>query len=386
MILQNTLLLIYLALALLPVVMVLRNSTLYRAPGSMKQAGSDTGGVSLLIPARNEEKTIRRCVEAALQSVGVDLEIIVLDDHSDDATASIVKAIAERDGRLRLATAPPLPGGWCGKQHACYELSKLARHDVLCFIDADVELAPDALARAAGFLHTSGAALVSGFPRQATGSFMEKLLIPLIHFVLLGYLPMKWMRQTTGVSFGAGCGQFFVTRREAYTHVGGHAAIRSSLHDGLMLPRAFRARGYRTDLFDATSLARCRMYHGAGEVFRGLTKNATEGMATRAALPWWTLILGVGQAQPFVVTLWWLTGNAPWGELPRDMLVLASCTVCVLLIATRLFMTIRYRQSLLGALLHPVGITLLLVIQWVALVRRMMGKSSGWKGRAYAPA
>ena len=96
---------------------------------------------------------------------------------------------------MRLETAPPLPDGWCGKQHACFALSKLARYDVLTFLDADVRLAPDALARMAAFLRAVGAALVSGFPRQETGTLLEKLLIPLIHLLLLCFLPLWAMRQ-----------------------------------------------------------------------------------------------------------------------------------------------------------------------------------------------
>src|SRR5205807_74198 len=126
------------------------------------------------------------------------------------------------------------------------------------------------------FLEKSGAALVSGIPRQETGTFFERLLIPLIHFILLGFLPMKRMRSTRKPAYAAGCGQLFLARRMAYDAMGGHAIIRSSLHDGLTLPRAFRRAGFQTDLCDATDLATCRMYCGAGEVWHGLAKNATE--------------------------------------------------------------------------------------------------------------
>ena len=87
------------------------------------------------------------------------------------------------------------------------------------------------------------------------------------------------MRRSRHPAYGAGCGQLFLARREAYETAGGHAAIRATLHDGVKLPRAFRAAGLRTDLFDATDVASCRMYRNAGEVWRGLAKNATEGLA-----------------------------------------------------------------------------------------------------------
>ena len=101
--------------------------------------------ISVLIPARNEEWSIGPAVESVLANVGVELEVVVLDDHSADRTAEVVREIAARDARVRLEPAPPLPEGWCGKQCACYTLSKHARYPVLTFFDADVRLAPCAL-------------------------------------------------------------------------------------------------------------------------------------------------------------------------------------------------------------------------------------------------
>ena len=220
---------------------------------------------SVLIPARNEELGIAAAIQAVLASSDVDCEVIVLDDHSEDATARVVSQIARGDGRVRLEAAPPLPEGWCGKQHACWVLSQHARHDLLVWIDADVRLAPDALARLVGYMaDRPQLGLLSGFPRQVAVSWLERLLIPLIHFVLLGYLPMIGMRMTSLRVFAAGCGQLFMARRKAYLQAGGHAAIRSSLHDGITLPRAFRRKGIRTDLFDAGDLAECRMYRSSG--------------------------------------------------------------------------------------------------------------------------
>ncbi len=114
--------------------------------------------------------------------------------------------------------------------------------------------------------------------------FLERLVIPLIHFVLLGFLPLARMRASRSPAYAAGCGQLFLARREAYEKMGGHAVIRTSLHDGLTLPAAFRRAGLATDLFDATDVASCRMYHGAGELWRGLAKNATEGIAHPARI------------------------------------------------------------------------------------------------------
>ena len=332
-------------------------------------------GVSVLIPARNEEQNIRATLEALLKNRHCHFEVIVLDDHSTDGTAAIAKGFALRDARVRLESAPPLPAGWCGKQHACHILGRLARHPLLIFIDADVRLASDALTRMVSFMERTNAALASGVPSQELGTFSERTLIPLIHFILLGFLPMHAMRRTRWPSMSAGCGQLFIVRRDGYEKSGGHAMLRDSLHDGIKLPRVFRQAGLATDLFDATDLATCRMYHTNAETWRGLAKNASEGLAAPGTMvPMTALLLG-GQVLPFL-----LLGFAPY--LSKTILVF-SAAAAVLACMPRLIAAWRFRQPLGSALLHPVGVLALLVIQWNALLRHLAGKPSQWKGRDY---
>ena len=375
----ETLALITLVLAALPCGLFLLNLLVYRPlrkPGVNETCPAM--GVSVLIPARNEEQNIRATLAAVLANRGGDFEVIVLDDHSTDRTVAIVSEFAARDARVSLASAPPLPAGWCGKQHACHVLAQRARYPLLVFIDADVRLAPDALARMMEFMRRSEAALASGVPQQELGTFSERLLIPLIHFILLGFLPMHAMRRTRWSAMSAGCGQLFIARREAYERCGGHAMLRDSLHDGLKLPRAFRQAGFATDLFDATDLATCRMYHTNTDTWRGLGKNATEGLAAPGTiLPMTALLLG-GQVLPFIMLAF-----APMLSSSAVALVAIAAALAYLprLIAASLF-----RQPLSGALLHPLGVIALLVIQWHALIRHFAGKPSVWKGRSYAVA
>jgi len=346
-----------------PLLLALVNLLLLRAPAPADGRPS----VSVLIPARNEEANIGEACAAVLASEGVDLELIVLDDGSTDRTPAILRGIA--DPRLVVGQAPKLPAGWSGKQHACYALSRLARHEVMVFVDADVRLAPDALTRMAGFMQRTGVGLASGFPRQVTLTWSEQLLLPLIHFLLLGFLPMAAMRRSLSPGLGAGCGQLFIARKAAYHRAGGHAAIRASMHDGITLPRAFRQVGERTDLFDAGGFARCRMYCNAAQVWEGLCKNATEGMAKPGALPVWTVILGGGQVLPALLTLLWPSPVA------------AAALGCG--IGLRLLLAARFRQPVLSALLHPAGVGALLAVQWWALLRAARGQKAVWRGRAY---
>ena len=366
--------------AALPAVLFLANLTVYRP---LRAAESDPTkalpSVSVLIPARNEETSIKASVEAALASTGVDLEVVVLDDHSEDSTAAVVAALVARDPRARLQEGPALPVGWCGKQHACAALAALATRPVLVFLDADVRLAPDALARLTRFLDDSGADLVSGFPREEAVGLVEQMVIPLIHFVLLGFLPLRRMRTDNATGLAAGCGQLFVTTKSAYDRMGGHGAVRASLHDGVKLPRAYRAAGLKTDLCDATDLAACRMYRTSGELWSGLAKNATEALAAPALIGPATLVLLGGQVLPVALTALALGGllnlSAP------AFATAAAGTFAAYL--PRLVGVARFRQPIVGAVLHPLGVVILLTIQWYALGRDLLGGSATWKGRAY---
>ncbi len=383
--------------ALLPAALFVVNLSHYREP---PLASGPLLAVSILIPARNEARGIADALNAALATTDVTFEVIVMDDGSSDGTAAIVEEFAARDARVRLAHAPLLPTGWNGKQHACWALAQLARNPVLCFVDADVRLAPGCISRMAAFLEGSNSSLVSGFPRQITGTFLEWLLLPLIHFVLLGFLPLASMRKGTEPAMAAGCGQFLMVRAADYFAIGGHPNIRNTMHDGLRLPRLFREHGLRTDLADLTNLATCRMYSNGHDVWSGLAKNATEGLAAPTRIGPVSVILILGQIFPFLPVLFLVyealthlrsvlsalihqtyvigLSRAGWVIVP------AFCMTVVLAYLPRTLGAIRFRQSWRGAILHPLGILILLAIQWYALVRKLRGGPVAWRDRVYA--
>jgi glycosyltransferase involved in cell wall biosynthesis len=374
---QSPWLLLSLSCAFGPVIMFGINLLFYRAPAPLGriEPGAYLPHVSVLIPARNEEASIAAAVQSVLASRAVELDVQVLDDASLDATAAIVASLALQDARLRLHTAPLLPADWNGKQHACHVLSELAQNEWLCFLDADVRIAPDALARLIASAETQRVDLLSGFPFEETGTWLEQLLIPLIHFVLLCYLPLPGLRIFRRTrAFAAGCGQVMLTRRSAYQAVGGHAAIRSTMHDGILLPRLLRQSGFATGLVDLTGLARCRMYGNARQVWAGLGKNATEGMAAPTRIVPFTIMLLFGQVIP---AFWFVFALAAHHSPFWPGLALAAGYL------VRFVALLRFQQSLVGALLHPVGVTILLALQWWALGRRLLGRQAVWKQRVY---
>ncbi len=357
-------------LAAVPAVLAWLNLPLLRVP---PRAAGPVGRVSVLVPARDEEADIGPAIESVLGSRGAELELVVLDDDSSDATARIVERYARRDARVRLVRGRGVEPGCWGKPLACAELAEVARGDVLLFMDADVRLMPDAAARIADALARSRAALLSGVPRQITPTLAEKLAVGLIHFVLLGFLPLSAMRASRRAGFGAACGQLVAVERDAYFRAGGHRGVANRAHDGIALARALRSAGFRTDLADFTPLATCRMYTSWHEVVAGFAKNAHEGLGSPAGIVPWSLALVLGHsAWPVVLVL----------SIGMPALLMPGALAAALSLGTRAALTWRYGHSWLGAALHPAGVAVLVGIQWYALTRRLLGRPVPWKRRA----
>lgn len=223
------------------------NARLLRRP----VPGAARARVSVLIPARDEASTIGACLESLRdQDVG---EVLVLDDGSSDATASIA-----RTGGARVLTGLAPPDGWLGKPYACKQLAAAASGEVLVFLDADVRLAPGAIAAAVALLDETGLDLVAPHPRQEAVTSAERLVQPLLQWSILTFVPLRVAERSRRPSLSAANGQFLVVRRVAYERSGGH--VSDAVLDDIALLRAVKRAGGRGGVVDGTALATCRMY------------------------------------------------------------------------------------------------------------------------------
>ena len=366
------------------------NMKRYRPAPALAEVAASTQPVrvAVCIPARNERENIEACVRSVLSSREVDVRAYVYDDESTDGTGEILARLAAEDARVVVVPRRALPTGWNGKQHACFRMAEhgLAYDPALewfLFTDADVRFEADAVARALGFAQRANAALVSTVPREVTGSVGEMLLIPLIHFVLMGYLPFGRMRATLDPAASAACGQFILVSRAAYRASGGHEGFRDSMHDGVKFPRAVRRAGLRTDLYDGTESVSCHMYRGFLQTWRGFAKNAFEGLGSLGLLIFITVWHVLGHLLPWVVitaaATQMLTQSDASRERPQTALVLAVlAVVCALLY--RALLAARFRQAWLNVPLHPISIAMLTAVQWWSLWLDRTGRR-GWKGR-----
>ncbi|MBL7501599.1 glycosyltransferase [Frankia sp. CNm7] len=247
------------------------NTRRWRRPPPARPVGER---VSVLLPVRDEAARVGRCLTAVLASTGLaDLEVIVHDDASTDATADLVAAIAAGDPRVVLQRGEGPPDGWLGKPHACHRAATAATGTALVFVDADVTLAADGLARAVALLRDTGLDLVSPYPRQEAVTAAERLVQPLLQWSFLALLPLRLAERSPRGSLSAAGGQLLCVDAAAYRRAGGHAAVRAEVLEDIALLRAVKRAGGRGCVADGTELAVNRMYTGAAELRDGYAKS-----------------------------------------------------------------------------------------------------------------
>jgi hypothetical protein len=240
-------------------------------PSNTSGAGQGSGGtpaVSVIVPARNEEQCLGRCLESLAAQPGVAFEILVVDDGSTDRT----RAIAESFAPVQVMDAGALPQGWTGKNHAAWQGAQKARGRWLLFTDADTVHEPDSLAAAVAEGERHGAALLSYSPRQEVESFWERALMPVIFAELATtYPPSRVCDPQSPVA--AANGQYLMISREAYDAIGGHRAVAGSLLEDVTLARRVKESGRVLRFRYGGEAVRTRMYRTFGQMWEGWTKN-----------------------------------------------------------------------------------------------------------------
>lgn len=229
--------------------------------------------VSILVPCRNEAANVEPCFNALLAQDYRDVEVIALDDASEDGTRTALTTIAARNPRLKVLTGTPPPTGWQGKAWACERLAAAASGDWLLFTDADTRHAPTTVGRALAAACQLRADLLTALTRQAIGGWGERLTVPLVPWAILAFLPIPLAHALGVAAFSATNGQFLLIKKTAYERAGGHAAIKDQVTEDLALGRRVIRAGLRWRFVDAQAYVTCRMYGGFRAAFDGFTKN-----------------------------------------------------------------------------------------------------------------
>jgi chlorobactene glucosyltransferase len=346
------------------------------------------GRVSILVPARSEERSIGECVSSLLAQDYPDFEVIVLDDGSTDRTGEIVQGLIRDHSRHRLISGAPLPEGWIGKNWACHQLSQAATGDWLLFTDADTIHSPGALSAAVSMAAAVRSDMLSAWPRLVTISLGEKAIIPVLHIIALGWFPialLQLLQERPALarkfppgrlrSWAGANGQFVLFTKSGYERIGGHAAVRYHIVEDVALGREVASRipeGMRLLNCDASRMIDCRMYRSFREVCDGFTKNARAAFEGNL-LGWYIVgsLQFVGFFLPFVLLFF-----------PSQFRMAALEVGIIYLI--RVIIALRMRTSWVGCLLHPAGQFLAMSIairSWISTA----GSGVEWKGRTYRP-
>lgn len=336
----------------------LANAALLRRPRTAAPATAEH--VVVGVPARDEAHTIAALVGDLRAQTGVPrLTVHVLDDGSTDGTSERARAAAGTDRRIKVHTAPPPPPGWLGKPAAVQELTRLAWAanpvpDVLVLVDADVRLAPHALAASVDLLRTRKVALLSPWPTQVAVSPAERLVQPLQQWSWLATLPLRWAERSTRPSLAAANGQLLVLDADAHRSVGGHSQVAAEVVEDVALARVLRRAGFTTTVADGSTLARCRMYVSAAELRAGYGKSlwtafggpvatlaVLAGLGTVFVAPPLAALLGSGRTRAWGLVGWSagvvsrvvaarVAGTPAWPDAlahPLSVLALATLTL-----------------------------------------------------------
>jgi chlorobactene glucosyltransferase len=325
--------------------------------------------VSLLVPARNEVSNLERLLPSLIAQEYANLEIIVLDDHSNDGTLGIIRKYATRDSRLLPLEGVDLPRAWLGKPHACQQLSRAASGELLIFTDADTLWSPDGVSLIVNAFATTKADALCAWPEQECSDPLSSLLQPLQQWSLMAFLPLVLVPSRRFPMAVAANGQCLAFKSEMYNRIGGHTGVSSSVIEDMALARNVKNARGQFRLFNAAGVIRTRMYAGVGEAFEGYAKNVFPAFgASRLAFtavmlmnlilfvaPWIWLALQPGLEPAFAVLL---------SLLPRTLSDRAS----------------QYPSGL--SLMHPLAVLVWAVVGLESWHRYKRG-AVAWKGRSY---
>jgi len=350
-----------------------------KAPRADAKVPSPAPLISVMVPARDEAENIGACLDSLIKQDYPNFEILVLDDNSTDATAAIVAGLAAQDGRIKLIQGRPLPEDWAGKPYACHQLSQHARGEWFLFVDADTIHTPDMLRGVLALARQQKVSLLSGFPRQLARSLVQKIGVPVIYFLIIGWAPLWLIHRLKTPRPSVAIGQFLFFASQEYRRIGGHEVVKSRILEDIWMGIEVSRAGGRHIAVDLSSMVSCDMYPTAAAMWRGLVRCV---YSIAAITPLMLLVL-IGIALFFYMgPFYWLWN----GFFMTDASYLWKGIVIfqiALIYFMRWLVDTRFKEPAVSTWLHPLGIIYLLVTVVYSLGRWLFGAGVTWKERVY---
>lgn len=325
----------------------------------------ETPLVSVLIPARNEESNIGSILSDIHVHDYKNLEVVVYDDLSEDKTFEIAHSFALKDSRFQVVKGKTLPGGWMGKNHACHQLSLHAQGDYLLFLDADVHVRKGLIRNAVVGARRHHLDLLSIFPVQQMNTLAERIVVPLMNWILVSLLPLGLVRATSLPSLAAANGQFMFFRAETYRKELFHKTLKESTVEDIAISRYMKQMGYKVQTLLGNRQIQCRMYRSWPEAVNGFSRSLFHFFGGSKLLAFFfALITTFG----FLAVIFYLP--------PLYILI-----YFLVVILQRILISIWSRQNIFyNFLLSPLQqVSLLYILVYATLLQYK--KATRWKGR-----
>jgi glycosyltransferase involved in cell wall biosynthesis len=331
--------------------------------------------VSILVPARNEAINMPHLLESICKQDYSHYELIILDDDSSDETAALVNQFAATEPRCRLVFGKPLPKGWLGKNWACHQLAHLASGKYLLFIDADVQISAGFVRSALQEMKQKNLSLLSVFNDQKMYTAGEKMVVPLMHYLLLTLLPLRLVFSTKDYLVAAASGQCMLFEADAYRKHQFHQQAKAKVLEDIYIMQRLKKAGLAGAACLANGLIHCRMHHSYPEAITGFSKNLMAGFRNSV----WLTSLYV-----MLITVGYLAFLSPgFIQLFPDYSTLFFFYGSVLFFITgiRIMVSWLSHQNIFVNLwLHPVQMTSMLLLLFVSIYKRIT-HTNQWKGR-----
>lgn len=342
--------------------------------------------VAVLIPARNEEKTIEALLRSLQRQTYPHFSVWVLDDRSTDKTSAIVERFSAHDARFHLMTGEPLPSGWLGKPWALYQLEAACRQscqtalpDIYLFVDADTWHEREMIETVVQAWVETKADLLSFLPHQVMKTAAEKLIVPIIPWSLFTHFP-RLPTPLLERLFPVAIGQVMAIPRLVYEKIGGHRAVRNQVAEDVALARLVAQHHGRVRLFDGTHMMHCRMYTSYDEARAGLGKNLYAFFQPkRFFYAWVWLWQAIVFSAPLLMIFVFATAHALHPTCSSGILIINMLSV-LLAVMIWLLTIIRLRLPLILLLYHPFIHLHALYLAWYSF-NITQKKMSVWKGR-----
>ncbi len=321
--------------------------------------------VSILIPARDEEKNILTLLQSIKNQDYKNIEVLILDDHSSDETYTLCEGFARKNPEFKVISGKKLPNDWLGKNYACHQLAQQAKGKYLLFLDADEEIYDGLLNSSVYRVKVHRLALLSLFTNQVMLSFGEKLVVPLMHFMLLNLLPLRLIYLSKNPAFAAASGQFMFFDAEKYHQHQWHQKVKGQVVEDVEIMKIVKQNGLKGEGLLANGLIRCRMYNNYQEAIYGFSKNflAPFNYSVITFLLYLVFLIG----GPILV-----------GMTLNLQLFLMMLSLIVL---TRVMISLSSGQNpVYNILLHPLQMASLVIVAHLS-VRKYLTKTTTWKGR-----